>query len=534
MSGVPERKGAPMVQRMRIHAFGSIQDPLCRLEASGIDQASYLRDYLANLECQTVLEEPTYFDRDYLAEFAAFYCTSSRGYANRCRRLHFFARPGLSRADLKRALRGSPRAARSIQDSYLGFSVIRPLDATPLGRTVLRWYVDLTPNTTPRVTDPSRIYRVHLAGLELTVHGLAWQQQDTAVGACATVALWTMLHSSAFDDHHAIPATAEITRYAHTTASLGSRIFPSDGLNVYQVLEAIKETGLAPVFLAPKAPADGFSRERFSAGCAVLLRSGYPVLLGGELEVALPTGQYERRGHHALACVGFREAAPPNPLPSRVVLQDAMIRYVYLHNDNIGPGVRSEVEDGPDGIVRLRASAPQRLFPAVATGDPTAGYPLFRPTSIIAATHEDLRLSPDALHTFADRVAQDLRHYFNKLLGHIDPAHQDVGVCISAQFLKLHKYQGSELARGLRGNPRVLAAVRLALAEKVPPMSLHVGVVRIGLGAEPKVDILCDTTDSEVAVRAFCTIAFDPVFAFIAKFATQQNPDSYGTVVKAC
>jgi len=150
-------------------------------------QASYLRCYLADLACSTILEEPLYFDRDYLAEYSAFYSTSTRSYGNRCRRLHFFGGPELTRASLRRAFSGNNAAINRLQSNYLGFAVIRPIPAAPFGRTVLKWYAEKTPNTPRRVA--SRMYDCNIGGLKLLVKGLAWQQQDTGVGACATVAL---------------------------------------------------------------------------------------------------------------------------------------------------------------------------------------------------------------------------------------------------------------------------------------------------------------------------------------------------------
>jgi len=190
-------------KKLEIHKFDKAS-PLHKLP--DFRQKNYLIRYLADLGAQTVLEEPNYFDRDYLAEFAAFYCKSTAGYPNTCRRLHFFAGAAFNRSTLRSAAAGRERAIKRLQENYLGFVVIRPIPATPLGRTVLAWYEDLKPET-PRVVTPSRDYHAHVAGIRLTVHGLAWQQQDTGVGACATVGLWSMLHSSAFDDHHAIPTT---------------------------------------------------------------------------------------------------------------------------------------------------------------------------------------------------------------------------------------------------------------------------------------------------------------------------------------
>jgi len=249
-----------------IHAFGS-SDPLALL--SQCQQIQYLRGYLADLGAISVLEEQNYFDRDYLSEFSSFYSISTSGYPNVCRRLHFFSGPELLRTELEDAVSGSEQASSKLQSRYLGFIVLRPIPHAPLGRTVLKWYTDLTPKT-PRVVDPSRTYWCNVAGLKLKVIGLAWQQQDTGVGACATIGVWTMMHSSAFDDSHAIPTTAEITRSAHERASLGGRMFPSSGLTLYQIAEAIKALNLSPVIVEGNLSIPGqdnpaFDKARFCA-----------------------------------------------------------------------------------------------------------------------------------------------------------------------------------------------------------------------------------------------------------------------------
>jgi hypothetical protein len=263
------------------HAFG-VGDPLDEL-ADTTYAKSYLRCYLADLEASQIVEEPYYFDRDYLAEFSAFYSTSARGYSNVCRRLHFFAGyPVVDRELVTLACGGDGDALQRLQDAYLGFAVLRPFEPPRLGRTVLAWYPDVPPDGQgPRVTEPSRDYFVHLAGLRLNVHGIAWQQQDMSVGACATIALWSMLHSSAFDDHHAVPTTADITRAAHRHGSLGSRIFPSSGLTPQQLGEAVQEHDLSPLLLEGDLRIDGvaaFSRERLASTLAAFVRSGYPVV----------------------------------------------------------------------------------------------------------------------------------------------------------------------------------------------------------------------------------------------------------------
>lgn len=499
-----------MVQTKKLRFYNfSDEDPLSSLSNENT-QKNYLLCYLDDLNATTVIEEPNYFDRDYLAEFSAFYSVSSRGYKNICRRLHFFSCE-IKRNQLKGAAGGSSRQLKKLQNSYLGFIVIRPIPAAPLGRTVLTWYPEQEKNRhTPRVRNSSRNYKVHIAGIELIVNGLAWQQQDTGVGACATVSLWSMLHSSAFDDHHAIPTTADITRDAHSKHSFGARIFPSQGLNFYQICDAIEEQQLAPLITEGDikregdSKALGFSRERFSSTCASYIRSGYPVLLSGNLITNGSSG-------HAICVVGFRSCVPQPADPNSPGLAESGIEYIYVHDDNLGPNVRFKIDtlklENRYEVVMLSADAPEPFNQQREISCPTEDYPDFIPTQIIVAAHSDIRTDPDTLH----RAGIHNATYISKILNYIaeKKLQPKYGLTVSTRFIKLAEYLGKELYARLGSKPTILSSVRLGLCEKVDPMSLHIGLVRIGLdNSTPLVDILYDTTDSDRNHPIFCYVAY--------------------------
>ena len=69
-----------------------------------------------------------------------------------------------------------------------------------------------------------------------------------------------------------------------------------------------------------------FSRERFAASCTAMLRSGFPVLLLGELDGA----------SHATCAVGFRSTTPPLAPQGKVVHHDAEVPFIYIHDGNLG------------------------------------------------------------------------------------------------------------------------------------------------------------------------------------------------------
>jgi hypothetical protein len=464
----------------------------------------YLRCYLADLGAASVLEEPHYFDRDYLAEFATFYSISSRGYSNACRRLHAFAFP---LEEMRRlffgALGGEVAALAALNEGYLGFVVVRPIAATPFGRTVLRLYPETNPQA-PRVTKPSRAYTAHVCGLPLRIVGLAWQQQDSGVSACATVALWTLFHASALDEHHAIPTTVEITRSANARLPLGRRAFPaSDGLSIHQMCEAIRAQGLLPAVLDGDVSGKRryFSPTRFAASCAAFLRSGYPVVIGAQILSAdgVPYGG------HAICAVGFRPGGSPDVGSGNAVEEDATLRSLYIHDDNLGPGVRFALEeraiDGiADAVAALETDPRDPLRRPAHLPNPTLDYWTLVPNFILAALPAEIRMTSDYLNERALKLAAETAKYLEVVDATLP------GVTFSSGFFRLSTYLRDELPSRLADRP--LAKTRLALANCVRPMSLHIGVARIAIGATPLFDVLYDTTDSEPATDAFAHLAF--------------------------
>ncbi len=478
---------------MKLQAFGPAE-PLAQIASA---QAQYLRCYLKDLGASLVLEEPSYFDRDFLSEHSAFYGTTAAQYPSHCRRLHFFR--SVPAEQLERALGGDVDAHQELQRAYLGFVVLRPLPHAPLGRTVVAWYPDETDRYSgnPRVVTPSRSYRVHLAGLELFVTGLAWQQQDGAVALCASTAVWSLLHSSAFDDHHAIPTTASVTEFAVNRRAA----FPAlEGLRAEQVVEAIARAQLRPVVIDSDVWSEdggGFSRSLFSTICAAVIRSGYPVVLSGVMEGG---------DGHMVCLTGFRERGPADGS----VFQDEGLEFLYLHDDNLGPNVRHVIELDETERVLLRASAPAKRYEGERLPDPTEGHDRFIPTQLIIATHEGISLLPGALRDLAEQVTRSIQ----------DRYESESPLVTTFQFAKLSTYLGSILPKQFTPeNGTALARVRREVVESFPAMSLHLGIVRVGHASGVVADLLVDASHIAPATQAtinrwrvFGTLVFAPLY----------------------
>jgi hypothetical protein len=238
--------------RLNLHAppFGAAKDPFRQLR--------YIEKYIRDLGGRSIAIERVYIDRDYIEDHSIFYARNFYPYSNFCRRVHFFT---IEDEDVQNQLtellslvhstseRDYRDAYEEFSDrAYLGFTVVKPLDGCPVGRTVLRSYPKLPQNGVDYYRDfrPTRRYTPHFMGVELTVHGLGFQQQDTGVSACATTALWSALQKIRDFEDVAAATPAQITTLASQHSLPFGRTMPSEGLSVNQMCQAIQALGLSP------------------------------------------------------------------------------------------------------------------------------------------------------------------------------------------------------------------------------------------------------------------------------------------------
>jgi len=205
-------------------------------------QENYLLDYLSGLNAKTCVLEGEYIDKDYLIDYQKFYARSFLEFKRFTKRIHFFT-TDFSPDDFEKSLENGN--VKYLQESYLGFVVVKPLeehgDPLIIGRSILKTYP-------PKAGDGkrffiSRDYYSSLFGIPLTVKSLPFQVQDQAVGGCATVALWSAIQPLA--DIFGTPkhSPAEITELA-TSFPSEFRAFPSMGLTWEQMINYVRLIGL--------------------------------------------------------------------------------------------------------------------------------------------------------------------------------------------------------------------------------------------------------------------------------------------------
>ncbi len=300
---------------------------------------AYLDSYFRALKVRTIVVEPCYVDRDYLDDFAHYYVRCYESYKRHCARLHFFSET-FNHDSFEKLLTGADSALSidALKRSYCGFIVIKPLPQTVFGRTCLKTY----PAEDGRVFPVARSFAANLFGITLDIpETLPFQEQDNVVAACATSALWSVLHGTAKEFQHAQLTPIEITRAATELLPAESRMIPNrGGLSTAMMAEAIRAVGLEPLTLNVPEKDDKSMRAALYA----YLRARIPVILGVRL---FDTASGTIMGEHAVAVTGFKLSdRPAEPLTnSGFRLRAARIQKIYVHDDQVGPFARMEFDD---------------------------------------------------------------------------------------------------------------------------------------------------------------------------------------------
>ncbi len=496
--------------------FDSLKAAICAACGAGDDWSSpqfeYLQSYLrrGGARAKTMVIEKPYVDRHYLEEYGAYYFSALRNGGPTTTRIHFFAtefdRNKLSEW-VQEAAAGDPEKQRKIQhdldEDYIGFMTVRPIPSAPVGRTILRPYED----------KPTRSYipsegghPVHLMGFELMARGLPFQQQEQAVGACATTAIWCAMSRVVRADGGRAPTPYSVTQAA-TRHYLQDRALPAvSGLELAQFTSAVSEFGYAPYVLKPEK-----EYATFVLSLKCYLRSGIPAVL----VVHEASGEY-----HAVTASGYRlgdgeeAAADIQVVPAKgAELRSKGISRLYVHDDRFGPYVRMQLAPAADDDAETKLV---RVGPK--TGDPAhdAGgevyYALFPLYPKIRLTARELIL-----------LGLDMLPVVRYLLSDEERAKLNTEVF----FMHGGAYQKQLVALGLDDPKRIERFVsEIALPR-------YIGIVRFQLDDAVLVDIVCDTTDiyREYPRCAPVLAVFPFSSKHVAPFQTALKPMSPWAIV---
>ena len=441
----------------------------------------HLRDFPTGA-CQSVLIEDEYIDRDYIEEYSVFYSLSRKNYPNSCLRAHFFS---LAEEELESQLSSllaqcreaderanHYRCAKFSDDAYLGFAVIKPLAGCPIGRTVLRCYPEECGTGERRLFLGTRSYAAHVAGIELQVRGLAFQQQDQGVSACATTAIWSSLQQAQSHEDIASISPARITLAASRFSLPFGRAFPSEGLSVEQMCIAVESTGLSPVVL---------KRLKFNEARGAI----YSALLSGLAPILVIKNDSNPQRYHAVAVMGMRirEDSPGIPVLSEETQDSAgRMQAVYLHDDRHGPYLRADLQEVSKSRLGLRL--------VIKHPELSDKQELWRLDSLIVPQHKKIRLSLPFLQLLAAFVGQRISELLNTFESLGEEVPQACQVLFTIRILRASTYL-SEVSRDARVRDNT------ALAElSQSQLSRYIAIISLDIDGVGEIDILVDTTST--------------------------------------
>ena len=284
----------------------------------------YFNDYLEHINAKTCICENDYIDRDYLIDYSKFYSRSFPDIPKTTKRYHFFSKK-FTEDEFNVGLdQKTGDFITELKETYLGFIVQKPVkDIFNIHDIVGRTLLDTYPKYDGR---DERVfikneYRVSLFGIPLKIKTVPFQQQDHAVGACATIACWTAHFPLQYRFDIPSLSPVEVTEKSVLFPS-DARNFPSQGLTLNQMKYFFNSMGLDTEFIKTDISDLGAFSSKDDIIADVVkayIPYGLPIIAGlYEIENRKP------ENYHAVVISGYRH-------------NNGKVKELYLHDDNIGP-----------------------------------------------------------------------------------------------------------------------------------------------------------------------------------------------------
>lgn len=288
----------------------------------------HIFNYLYKSSAKTIIVEKQYFSESYFGDYTNYYSQCFIGYSQWCIRLHFLSAE-IDINDFHEIIQDAEDL--TIESSYLGYIVIKPIPKGYLGATLFN-PID------PKSIWAKRNYFVNLFGKEMEINTMPFQEQDTNIGACATTALWFALQITNNIFMSPAPSLSAITLSSGFDNNHTGKFFPSSGLKVSQICHAISSSGLTSelVELIEKK----FQDNNFIKGFAYsYLRMGLPILMGIEFIANSTRGEFTI-GNHLVTINGFskrKKITQTKKDKDQITFESNEIYSFIFHDDQVGP-----------------------------------------------------------------------------------------------------------------------------------------------------------------------------------------------------
>lgn len=362
-------------------------------------QTDYIYNYLSDINCNSVLLEFEYLDKDYLDDYIRYYSKSYNNRGAKSARLHFFSNE-INHTRFEEILRSNVNTIE-LQENYLGFMVVKPLQKTFIGRTCLKRYPDTDKS---RKVILSRNYNVDLFGVKLEVNSIAFQEQDTVLSACAATAIWSSLNAIQSKSVRDIPSCSEITTNAINHIAKSNNSFPKKELSNKQILRAIDFEELKHHSESVRK----LSIQKFIDIVKLHINSKVPMILGGQIYSIDEDGNLEYKGGHAVSIIGYK-----------LTLEDNRTSAIYIHDDRLGPFVKATFETIENKYTNKSSHSISEWGMVVQKKDSSGqwlnAHEIIIPDSLIILTNKKVRLPYNFMMATSDLIISEYKNHLSIL-----------------------------------------------------------------------------------------------------------------------
>lgn len=350
---------------------------------------SYLYHYLCNFlkykrkyghNVKTMIIEEKYLSESYFKDYKNYFAESFHDYSKFTRRVHFFTEKIRDDKHFERVIL-CQNGAHTLEDidileSYIGYTVIKPISSAFLGATFLKPYPPTLKNVNTHRNYNSVVdQKINLFGKRLEIEGCAFQEQDRVVSACATAALWSALYITNRIFSSLILSPSDITKSAGLSSS-GNRSFPNNSLQNRQISKALKKAGLVCEIRFNTDDAAIVENQNLKRIIYAYNKIKIPILLGYsyDKEVSLNEKEMPKQDsklksiedkeeketqHHLVTVLGYKIGDDSKvaelslkPNSDGLKLKADKIYKLYSHNDQIGPYVRIKLGDNETNEIK--------------------------------------------------------------------------------------------------------------------------------------------------------------------------------------
>lgn len=197
------------------------------------------------LRCNKIYVEYPYYDGDYLSSYYIFHAKKHKKFPKECYRVHL------------------------MKDSqYFGYLVLRPTICTKFGKSYINPAIILNQKAYLTLTD----FKLSILGNESTVKAYPWMSQETDISVCAHVACWSIIRY--FGNRFRNYADKRMSQIIEMTPEYIGRKVPSEGLNILQVSEILKNSGFSPLLLKKEKN----NQKEFLREVLAYIESGIPLV----------------------------------------------------------------------------------------------------------------------------------------------------------------------------------------------------------------------------------------------------------------